>query len=327
MSPAGEVLIAGGGLIGSSIAWRLAQQGINVVVADAGDLGGEASPAGAGMLSPGAEAEHASAWLDLGVESLRLYGSFVEELRGETGLAIDYRRVGCLVMDQQGRAARARLHASAGIRVEERADGLFYPDDALVDPLRLLKALRCAAEARGARFEKRRLSALDADQHAAVVVAAGAWSGALEVACGGQRVALPATVPVKGHLIGFAMPPGTVGPFLRRGTAYVLQRADGLVVAGSNEERVGFDTAIDDRVCRKLHEDAAALLPAIEGKRPARRWIGFRPALAEGSGPRMERVKGTNVWLAYGHYRNGILLTPVTATRVSAEVVSGLRGA
>jgi glycine oxidase len=279
------------------------------------------------MLSPGAEAEHASPWLDLGVESLRLYSSFVEELRGETGLAIDYRVAGCLVMDQEERQARARLHVRAGIRVEECSDGLFYPDDALVDPAQLLRALKCAAETRGARFEKRRLSAIDADQHAAVVVAAGAWSGALKVTCAGQRVALPATVPVKGHLIGFDMPRGTVGPFLRRGAAYVLQRADGLVVAGSDEQRVGFDAAIDDQVCRKLHEDAAALVPALESKRPSKRWIGFRPALAEGSGPRMERVKDTNVWLAYGHYRNGILLTPVTAARVAAEVISDLQGA
>ena len=76
-----QVLIVGGGLIGSSIAWRLAQKGAQVTIADAGNLGGEASPAGAGMLSPGAEFDKPSVWLDLGTESMRLYPSFVEELQ------------------------------------------------------------------------------------------------------------------------------------------------------------------------------------------------------------------------------------------------------
>jgi glycine oxidase len=324
--PAG-VLIVGGGLIGSSIAWRLAQRGVPVTVADAGDLGGEASPAGAGMLSPGAEAEQASVWLQLGVESLDLYPAFVSELRAETGLEIDYRVSGCLVLDLEGREARAALHRAAGIRVEQRADGLFYPGDAQVDPAQLLAALRRAAGARGTRFERRRIAEVDADGYAAVVIAAGAWSGALNVRCRGERVALPDTVPVKGHLLGFEMPLGTVGPFLRRGAAYVLQRAGGWVIAGSNEQRVGFDTSIDEVVCAELHRQAAELVPALAAIKPARRWIGFRPALREGSGPCMGQVQGTNVWLAYGHYRNGILLTPVTAHRIAEEISRALRGA
>ncbi len=320
-----DTLIIGGGLIGSSIAWRLAQRGLRVTVADAGDLGGEASPAGAGMLSPGAEAERAGAWLDLGVESLRLYAPFVDELRAETSLPIDYRVAGCLVMDEAGREARAALHRAAGIRVEQRADGLFYPDDAQVDPVQLLRALKCAAEARGVRFEQRQVEQLEASEHGAVVIAAGAWSGALHLTHHNKPIALPETEPVKGHLIGFQMPPGTVGPFLRRGAAYVLQRADGLLIAGSNEQRVGFDPHIDDAVCADLHRTATALVPALAGAQPTRRWIGFRPALRHREGPLLQHVEGTNVWLAYGHFRNGILLTPVTAARIAGGVVTGSR--
>src|SRR6267154_1114173 len=118
----GEVLVIGGGLIGSSIAWRLAQKGAQVTLADAGNLGGEASPAGAGMLAPGSEGG-----LDLGAESLRMYPSFVEELRAETGVAIDFQICGCVVIGANG---------------ERR----LYPDEGVVDPVDLLRALRCACE-------------------------------------------------------------------------------------------------------------------------------------------------------------------------------------
>ena len=116
----GEVLIVGGGLIGSSIAWRLAQKGARVTIADAGNLGGEASPAGAGMLSPGAEFDKPSVWRDLGLESIRLYPSFVEELQAETGIDVDFR--------------------------------MFHPEDGIVDPAALLRALHCACESRKVRI-------------------------------------------------------------------------------------------------------------------------------------------------------------------------------
>jgi glycine/D-amino acid oxidase-like deaminating enzyme len=307
-----EVLVVGGGLIGTSIAWRLAQQGARVTIADAGSLGGEASPAGAGMLSPGAEGREHRRVLELGVESLKLYPRFVEELRSATGMEIDFRVTGCLLLD-------AAAHEPAGIRVERRPDGLFYPDDALVDPEHLLRALRCAAEAQGVRMENRVVTNLEASVYGAVVVAAGAWSSQLRLTYHDRAVSLPESIPVKGHLIGFRMPPGLLGPFLRRGAAYVLQRANGLVVAGSNEERAGFDTSVHPLVCERLHQDAARLLPELEREQPVRRWIGFRPDAA--NGPLMGRVEGTNVWLAYGHYRNGILLTPLTAERIAASVL------
>jgi glycine oxidase len=159
---------------------------------------------------------------------------------------------------------------------------------------------------------------IDPNDWDAVVIAAGAWSGALQV----KGVQLPESVPVKGHLIGFDMRPGLLGPYVREGSAYVLQRADGFVIAGSSEERVGFDPSVDEQVCEALHRNAAKLLPALEGAHPSRKWIGFRPWTA--GGPHIGRVQGTNVWLAYGHYRNGILLTPVTADRIATSVLRGV---
>jgi glycine oxidase len=315
LSQSADVRVIGGGLIGSSIAWRLAQKGARVTVADAGNLGGEASTAGAGMLAPGSEAAKPSRWLDLGIESLRMYPAFIEELREETGLDVEFRACGCLVLDSSGPAAR-------GIRAEHRADGLFYPDEALTDPSALLHSLRHAGTKHGVTVEHGALTELEATDHAAVVIAAGAWSSGLRITHNGEPLLLPESTPVKGHLIGFQMRLGLLGPFLRKGHTYVLQRADGLVIAGTTEEHVGFDTSVEFAACDDIHRRAADLVPELAAVDPVRRWIGFRPGPELEDGPILRRVEGTNVWLAYGHYRNGILLTPVTAQWVAGQITA-----
>ena len=276
----------GGGLIGSSIAWRLARKGAQVTIADAGNLGGEASSAGAGMLSPGAEFDKPSVWRDLGFESLLLYPSFVEELQAETGIDTDFR--------------------------------MFYPDDGIVDPAALLRALHCACESRKVRIMREHVTSVEPRDYAGVVIAAGAWSGQVRV----NSMTLPAVTPIKGHLIGFQMGPGALGPVRRHGETYVLQRSSGFLIAGSNEQDVGFDRTVDAAICEDIHRRASRLFAPLEHATPVKRWIGFRPRLVEGDGPRIGRVEGTNVWLAYGHYRNGILLTPVTAQRIADEIES-----
>src|SRR5882724_473031 len=129
-----DVTIVGAGLIGASIAWRLAQAGSRVSLYDAGTFGGETSSAGAGMLSPGGEFVEPSHWLDLGIESMRMYPAFVDELRAESGLPIDFQICGCIQLDVTEPERRVAFQRSAGIRVEQRPDGLFYPDDGFVDP-------------------------------------------------------------------------------------------------------------------------------------------------------------------------------------------------
>jgi glycine oxidase len=316
----GSVAIAGAGLIGASIAWRLAQCGMRVTLIDAGTLGGETSSAGAGMLSPGGEFDHPSVWLDLGIESMRMYPAFVDELRAETGMPIDFGIRGCLQFTDQPDQAlkRRKFQSAAGISVEQTPDGLFYPEDGYVDPTHLLRALREACLARGvAIVEQHPLGTVDSTQYAAVVIAAGAWSSQLQVTHGGLPVPLPPVKPIKGHLIGFDLEPGTLGPMLRHDHTYVLQRASGFTIAGSTELDAGFDRTVDPSICEELRQRAAKLLPALAKVAPAKRWVGFRPFSAV---PRIGRVEGTNVWLAYGHYRNGILLAPVTARRIAHEI-------
>ncbi len=318
------VAIVGAGLIGTSIAWRLSQAGIPVTLTDAGDLGGEASSAGAGMLAPGGEFDQPSPWLDLGIEGMRMYPAFVEELRSEAGLPVDFQICGCIHLASPEQARRrAEFQSSAGIQVELTTGGLFYPGDGFVDPIELLRALRKACEQRRVQIiERTPVLEIEAGDYAAVVIAAGAWSGDIRVTHNHHAVTLPGTFPVKGHLIGFEMDPGTLGTMRRQGHTYVLQRSNGFTVAGSNEEHAGFDRSVDPAICDAIHRDASRLFPVLERLTPSKQWIGFRPRPVQDSGPYIGRVKGTNVWLAYGHYRNGILLAPLTARRVASEIIS-----
>ncbi|MEP7354888.1 MAG: FAD-dependent oxidoreductase [Acidobacteriota bacterium] len=335
-SHAGEVLIVGGGLIGSSIAWRLAQRGIRVRIADAGGFAqtqsfpnGEASTAGAGMLSPGGEFTAPSPWVDLGIASMRLYPEFVEQLHSETGMDVDFRICGCLQLPSSPEATSVELQRQAGIRVELRDIGLFYPDDAIVDPVALLLSLRKAIVARGVVVETWRVTEIESNEYLAIVIASGAWSGALRVSSGGGVIALPESTPVKGHLIGYQMRPGLLGPYLRKGHTYIVQRSDGFMIAGSTEESVGFNTDVDAAICEDIHRRAVEMLPALGEVSPSKRWIGFRPGPESATGPHMQRMNdgegnATNVWLAYGHYRNGILLTPLTATKIAGEIAASV---
>lgn len=314
------IAIAGAGLIGASIAWRLAQAGVHVSMFDAGTFGGETSSAGAGMLSPGGEFDQPSPWLDLGIESMRMYPSFVQELTEESGVSIDFQLCGCkqFVDDREQAERRAAFQTAAGVDVKVTPGALFYPRDGFVDPTHLLRALRAACLARGVKIiENEPLLMVKTTDFDAFVIAAGAWSNQLQITHGSARLDLPQVKPIKGHLIGFDLEPGTLGSMLRRGHEYVLQRSNGFTIAGSTEEDVGFDRSVDSAICDEIHQRAAELWPALENARPSKRWIGFRPYAET---PRIGRLDHTNVWLAYGHFRNGILLTPLTSQRIAAEI-------
>ncbi len=311
----------GGGIIGLSIAWRLAQHGLQVGVFDAGLRGGEASPAGAGMLAPGGEFAGRSVWTELGLESHALYRAFVDELSSESGCPIDYRI--CGAMEWGVSQERIATQGAAGIVSSPVAGAIYYPNDGYVDPRDVLGALRWACQRRGVKVERRVVNEMEAEAQDALVIAAGAWSGDISVTRRGTRLPLAKTVPIKGHLIGYRLQPGTLGPIRRRGHTYLLQRANGFIVAGSNEERSGFDARVDAAVCKDIQQRAVELWPELAGHTASECWIGFRQ-VAEDMLPHIGRFEDTNVWLAYGHYRNGILLAPVTAERIAAGITASL---
>ncbi len=356
LSSSPDTIVIGGGIIGASIAWKLALAGLRVTLVDAGSVGSEASWAGAGMLAPGGEIVSREPWLDLALESMRLYPGFVAELQAATGVAIDYRVSGGIDValddeEWQTLAARAERQRAMGIASavldrqslldqiplsgdREYAGALLYPEDTQVDPRDVIRALAIACRSAGVEIREgwhatslhvSRGSVLvesPADKlHAPfAVLAAGAWSTGIAIS-GTALPPLPNAFPVKGLLTSYPLEPGVLGPILRRGHTYLLQRATGIIIAGTTSEQVGFNRAVDERSIDDVTARVGQLLPWIRRHQPTAAWIGFRPA-ADSPGPVIHRAADTGLWLAYGHYRNGILLAPVTARLVTEGILS-----
>lgn len=288
-----DALVLGAGLIGLAIARELKKAGLSVIVNEKAKAGQEASWAGAGMLSPHGETLPDSFWAQKAVESLNHYPAWVAELEKESGHKIDYRQCGSIEY----------------FGSEQKA----YPDEALVDPRDLLLALATDLDIR----EDTEVLKINSRAAKWIIVAAGAWSGSIS--------GMPPSFPVRGHLLAYDMPPGSLGPILRQGHTYVIQRSNGLTIVGSNEEAVGFNRKLDHDVLKDLEHRGASLWPALQGKKPVNAWCGFRPATPSGL-PEVGRIDGTNIWRAYGHFRNGILLAPVTAKLVAQQIIESSSG-
>jgi len=332
------MIVAGAGIIGLSCAWRLARCKIPVTVFDAGEAGGEASWAGAGMLAPGGEMDEASPLTEMALGSLALYPDFVEALREASGVAIDYQRCGALELALTDREAmelerRAARQSAIGIRSESArhagsVGARFYPDDALVNPRDVMAALRTACVRSGVSLHEREPVVEIIENGAGVrtprgsyrddgvLIAAGAWSSDLV-----SGFEVPKAMPVRGHLIAWRAPAGMLGTILRHENTYLLQRDSGSLIAGASTEQVGFDRTIDESVVQAIHARASRLLPALAAMPPTERWVGFRPGIVGGV-PAIGRIEGTAIWTAFGHYRNGILLAPDTARRIEESVTA-----
>ena len=350
-----DVVVVGGGMIGGTIAWRLAQAGAAVELLEAGTWGAEASWAGAGMLAPGGEVVRAGAGAKLALDGRAAYAGYVRELSEVSGRAIDFRECGAveLAADESEKSAllaRMDVQRGWGIASEwlepqrlremvpqlsgaEWAGAAWYPGDAVVNPRELMQALRMACEASGVRVregvavgelmcEGTRVEARAAPggvyRAEWAVLAAGAWSSHVKLAGAGPLVE---SFPVRGHLMHFQMPPGWLAPIVRRGHTYLFQRGSGAFLAGATTEQAGFDRAIDEACVREIREGAAAVFPALTAREPVEIWNGLRPNAAQ-SDPVVGRVGGSRLWAAYGHYRNGILMAPSTAAVVAGEITS-----
>ena len=349
-----SIAVIGGGIIGTSIAWRLAQRGWEVTLFEKRSLGSEASWAGAGMLSPGGEIESWSPLATLAIESRQLYASFVRELENVSGLAIDYQECGGLDLayspdELETLEHRAARQAAVGIRskallgtdvftfwpkIRNRnlLGARFYSGDAIVNPREMVIALADACQKSNARIVQN-CSVFQAEissgsvtlrtgegiqTFAAAVIAAGAWSGSIVIE---GTPPLPDSEPIKGHLIGYQQPEQTCNTIVRHGHTYLLQRANGLLIAGASVEHAGFDRSIHAEVVDSLCRNAEFVLPHLAGTSPSETWIGFRPGSET---PRIGSWHSQRLYLAYGHYRNGILLAPITAERIAAEINANL---
>jgi glycine oxidase len=352
MAEIADLVIAGGGVIGTAIAWRAAAAGLDVVLVDP-EAGDAASLVAAGMLAPASEALFGEgALLRLNLLAVRRFGSFAAELEEAAGRQVGLRGEGTLAVayDPGDYAALARLTAfrrSAGLDAEEldsRAcrtlepflapdvhGGVLFGGDWSVDNRRYAAALRAAARSAKVRSVRDRVLEVrvsdgqvrgvrlagggDIDA-ARVVVAAGYWSGAV----GGLPDALRTVVrPVKGQLLRLRHPAGvppvishTIRAIVRGTDVYLVPRADGELVVGATQEERGPDQTVTAGAVHDLLHDAMSVLPVTSELILAETCAGLRPGTPD-NGPVVGWCGPDGLLLASGHYRNGILMSPVTA--------------
>jgi glycine oxidase len=343
---ASSVAVIGGGIIGTTAAWRLAQRGWRIVLYEQSRIGSEASWAGAGMLAPGGEIDEHTADTKLLVRSRDLYRGFVGELRAETSVVIDYQECGALDLAYTKEhwaylQARSERESNLGIRMRlltpshvstlsphvnsgDLAGACFYPDDGLVDPRQIMEALHRACDLHGVEVRENSPVTqvhvasdnvqIGAERYSAALMAAGAWSSGI-VVNGVQP--LPASEPVKGQLLAFDLPVGICPTMLRHDRVYMLQRSNGLLVLGSSIQRLGFHREIDPSISKFLTQEGAKFFPVLGGLEPVDIWTGFRPGAER---LQLGRWQQSRLFLAYGHFRNGILLAPVTAELIADEM-------
>jgi len=347
-----DAIVVGGGVIGLSSAWRAAQAGLHVCVLERDDARASATRAAAGIIAPDTEAEPGrEALLPLAHRSAELYPAFAAELEAEAGIDIGYARCGTVFAafdrdeieivrreyDLQIRYGLAPLWlgGSECRSVEPGlattcAGGLFASHEAQVDPRRLLAALEIALAAAGG--ELRRGAEVVRGVHEGgrlrgvvtrdgvtvraerVLLAAGAWAAACPL--GAER--LPVR-PLKGQAVRLRARAGErpAERIVRAERVYVVPRASGEVVVGATMEEQGFDARVTAGAVHELLREAYRALPEIAELELVEAAAGFRPATPDNS-PLIGEWGDEGLLVATGHYRNGILLAPVTAAAAGA---------
>jgi glycine oxidase len=352
-----DLAVVGGGVIGLAVAWRAAQHGMQVVVLERGEPGRGTSHVAAGMIAPVSEARRTEQeLLHLGLASAAAYPEFVAELVEATGHDPGYLACGTLAAARDEDDAAAldrelalrhglglpvrRLRASEARRLEPALAptvrlGLEIPDDHAIDPRKLTAALAQAVERAGGQVRKGtevaavniaadrvrglRLAGGEEVPAAHVVIAAGVWSDGIAGIPTQERVPLR---PVKGQILRLHDPagPGLLTRALRTVGGYVVPRGDGRYVLGATMEERGFDTTVTAGAVFELLRDAIEVLPGIEELVIDELSAGIRPGTPDNS-PAIGSSATTGLQWATGHHRHGILLTPITAEAVVAELI------
>lgn len=357
-----DVLVIGGGIIGLVTAWRAAQRGLTTAVVDP-EPGGGAAQVAAGMLAAVTELHYGEqTLLGLNLASARRYPDFAAELTEVSGEDLGYRRCGTLAvaLDADDRAHLRELHAlqrqsglgsqwlsgrdcrrlepmlAPGVRGGLRVDG-----DHQIDPRRLARALVLACERAGVIFHRAwaelfRVAGeraagvtttdgteLDAGQ---VVLAAGSLSGRLP---GVPDDVLPPVRPVKGQVLRLTVPrrfapflSRTVRAVVRGSQVYLVPRENGELVIGATTEELGWDTTVTAGGVYELLRDAHELVPGLTELPLTETRAGLRPGSPDNA-PLLGPTELPGLLLATGHYRNGVLLTPVTGDAMAHVLATG----
>jgi glycine oxidase len=347
-----DAVVAGGGLIGASIALELATEGLSVAVFDAQHPGREASWASAGMISPAPESSEMASLLPISLASVSLYPEFIQRLEEVSDRTVGYRNDGALdlLLNGTGQAEMDEilaLHHGAGLRAEalsgpeareiepaltgELRAAIHRPDEASLDNRLLTEATLEAARRKGVEiFPGNGAKALWTDgakckglqlQNGRVeagwtVVAAGCFSARIE----GVAAYAPVT-PAKGQMMALRCNSVNLKKDLWSGHMYLVPRHDGRIIAGSTVEYKGFDRNVTVAGMRKILTGAISLVPALESARIEETWAGLRPDTPDHL-PILGPTDLDGLLIATGHFRSGILLTPVTARLIREWVTT-----
>ena len=350
-----DVLIIGGGVIGLSLARELHKKGVRqITILERGAaVGSESSHAAAGMLAPQAETDRADWFTQFCTESLRLYPNFADELLDETGVDIELDRSGTLYLaftenDSAEMLRRYEWQTSANLPLEHltaqetlRAEpfvspdvreSLFFPDDWQVENRKLLRALEKYAETNEIKIVPNAevinlLTENDKITGAAtanekffaekVVLTTGAWTSLIKT--GG--FALPSIKPIRGQMICFQTAKRLFQKVIYTPRGYIVPRADGRILVGATVEDAGFDKSVTDSGTKILLETALEISPSLANLEIVEKWAGLRPFAADGLPVIGDFAEIENLFIAAAHYRNGILLAPLTAQILAENIL------
>ncbi|MGH9414339.1 MAG: NAD(P)/FAD-dependent oxidoreductase [Terriglobales bacterium] len=337
-----DVIIAGAGLVGLALARELSGHGLRVMIFDAGAAARQSSWAGAGMLSGRQTSD--PRLRPLAIASARLYPTWAAGLERETGMIIGYRPGGALFLASASHPAPApQLEGWQKVQPAQLADlepqlrctasmeAWLIADDHSVDNRALSAALLASVRARSlALIENAPVSTIAAQpggglvvtaagerHHAPVVVnAAGAWA---------SQIAAPVSVPVrprKGQMLRLHSASVALRHVIESEDVYLVPRANGRVIVGATVEDVGFAPELDPGCLAAFRRSAVALVPALADARVEEAWAGFRPCSSDEL-PILGPTSCPGYWLAAGHYRDGILLAPITAKIITSAITKG----
>jgi glycine oxidase len=356
MTHTSDVLIIGGGIVGCACAYELAKRGARVTLLEYGKTGMQATNAAAGLLAPLGEADAPTAILRTGMQALQAFPALADELRERCGFDIELMREGILKLafdDDEAHALRRRfawqrelgmplqwLDGAMCRELEPRLShdaiaGVLSQEEAWVSNQLLALAVERAARSYGAvireqapvtrvrrsRGRVRQIVARDETFEApTIVLAAGARSGQIAARMG---IDLP-VFPVRGQMIalGGMLPPVRHVIWGGDRHGYLVPRANGLIFVGATVEHVGFRRRTTKAAVASLRTMAARTVPQLAAATMPFEWAGLRPGTPDGM-PYIGPVAGTNVVAATGHYRNGILLGPITGQWIASGVLDG----